>query len=266
MPDRTIFDPLPYFDTIILPGGLGIFDLLEDSTLSDWLSAQRRAARRICAICNGVFAFGAAGLLDGRTVTTHWMDAGRLATMFPRAHVEPDRIYVKDQALYTTAGVTAGIDLALVLIEEDIDRTMALDVAKYLVVPLRRAGGQSQFSPLLEIQASSDTTTSAVQQYLFSSLEQDHSVASVAEKMGISSRHLSRSFKKESGVTLMDFLGNARLDAVRRYLENSELGIGEIARLCGFANASSLRRVFQRRLELSPLEYRQRFRADLAVA
>ena len=262
MPDRTIFDPLPHFDTVILPGGLGIFEVLEDSTLNDWLNQRRRDSRRLCAICNGVFAFGAAGLLNGRTVTTHWMDAARLAQMFPRALIEPDRIYVKDQSLYTTAGVTAGIDLALALIEEDLGRAMALDVAKYLIVPLRRAGGQSQFSPLLDIQAGSDTSAGAAQEYMLAHLGDDHNLLSVAERIGISPRHLSRSFKKTCGVTLMDFLSNARLDAVRRYLETSELGLGEIARLCGFGNADSLRRIFTRRLQVSPQQYRLRFHAE----
>ena len=146
VPDRTIFDPCPEFDTVIIPGGLGIFEVLEDSTLSEWLVRQRRISRRVAAICNGVFAFGSAGMIDHKTVTTHWMDAARLAAMFPKAKVEPDQIYVKDGGLYTTAGVTAGIDLALVMIEEDFGKKMALDVAKYLIVYVRRAGGQSQFT------------------------------------------------------------------------------------------------------------------------
>ena len=129
MPDRTIFDPCPHFDTLIVPGGLGVFDILEDTTLTDWLVAQGESCRRIGAICNGVFVLGAAGMINGKTVTTHWMDAARLASMFRKATVEPDRIYVKDNSLYTTAGVTAGIDLSLALIEEDFGKQMALDLS-----------------------------------------------------------------------------------------------------------------------------------------
>ncbi|WP_186206621.1 GlxA family transcriptional regulator [Burkholderia gladioli] len=137
-PDRTIFDPCPPFDTLIVPGGLGVFEVLDDSTLADWLRRQQRACRRLAAICNGAFAFGAAGLLDRRTVATHWMDVARLSAMFPNARVEPDLIYVKDENVYTTAGVTAGIDLALAMIEEDFGREIALGVAKYLIVYVRR--------------------------------------------------------------------------------------------------------------------------------
>lgn len=261
MPDRTIFDPCPQFDTVIIPGGLGVFDVLEDSTLIDWLTAQGGACRRLGAICNGVFALGATGLINSKTVTTHWMDASRLAAMFPKTLVEPDRIYVKDGSLYTTAGVTAGIDLSLALIEEDFGRKMALDVAKYLIVYLRRAGGQSQFSPLLEIQAGIDSQVAAIQEFILKSLHENHTLVSIAEKAHMSPRNLSRIFSRECGVTLMSFLGAARIDAARRYLESTDLAIKEIARRCGFNSADSLRRIFCHRLKISPFEYRQRFKS-----
>lgn len=260
-PDRTIFDPCPHFDTLIVPGGLGVFDVLEDTTLTDWLAAQGESCRRIGAICNGVFALGAAGMISGKTVTTHWMDAARLAAMFRKATVEPDLIYMKDGALYTTAGVTAGIDLSLALIEEDFGRKMALDVAKYLIVYLRRAGGQSQFSPLLELQAGSDSPVGEVQSYIIANLEADHTLETIAEKMQMSTRHLSRIFKQECGVTLMNFVNDARIDAARRYLESTDVGLAEIAVRCGLSNAATLRRIFAKRLGISPLDYRQRFRS-----
>src|SRR3984957_5497698 len=153
VPDRTIFDTCPDFDTVVVSGGLGIFEAFDDPALSDWLKAQHRTARRVAAICNGLFALGTAGLLDNKVVTTHWLDVPRLASTFPRAKIEPDNIFVKDGKIYTTAGVTAGIDLSLAMIEDDFGRAMALDGAKYLIGYLRRAGGQSQFSPLLESQA-----------------------------------------------------------------------------------------------------------------
>jgi transcriptional regulator GlxA family with amidase domain len=262
VPDRTIFDPCPEFDTVILPGGLGIFEVLEDSTLSEWLVRQRRISRRIAAICNGVFAFGSAGMIDHKTVTTHWMDAARLAAMFPKAKVEPDQIYVKDGGLYTTAGVTAGIDLALVMIEEDFGKKMALDVAKYLIVYVRRAGGQSQFSPLLETQAAADSQIQPVQQYLLDNLQLPHTMASLAKRLNMSSRNLSRVFSKECGVSLMAFLNDARIDAARRYLESTDHPVSNIARRCGFESADTLRRTFSKRLHISPMEYRQRFRSS----
>ncbi|AME25921.1 MULTISPECIES: GlxA family transcriptional regulator [Burkholderiaceae] len=262
VPDRTIFDPCPQFDTVIIPGGLGIFEVLEDSTLSEWLVRQRRLSRRIAAICNGVFAFGAAGMIDNRTVTTHWMDAARLATMFPKANVERDQIYVKDEGIYTTAGVTAGIDLALVMIEEDFGKKMALDVAKYLIVYVRRAGGQSQFSPLLETQGTADSQIQPVRQYLLDNLHLPHTMTSLAERLNMSARNLSRVFSKECGVSLIAFLNDARIDAARRYLESTDHAVSVIARRCGFENADTLRRTFSKRLHISPMEYRQRFRSN----
>ncbi len=264
-PDRTIFDPAPHFDTLIVPGGLGVFDLLEDTPLIDWLLAQGENCRRVGAICNGVFALGAAGMINGKTVTTHWMDAARLSTMFRKAIVEPDRIYVKDDALYTTAGVTAGIDLSLALIEEDFGKKMALDVAKYLIVYLRRAGGQSQFSPLLELQAETDSPVGAIKSYVLANLDVEHTLPSIAEKMQMSERHLSRIFKQECGMTLMTFVNDARIDAVRRHLEATDISLTEIARRCGFTNAATLRRVFAKRLGIGPVDYRERFKTDDAM-
>ncbi|KAF1027016.1 MAG: Isonitrile hydratase [Pseudomonas sp.] len=259
IPDRTIFDPCPHFDTVILPGGLGIFEVYHDSTLADWLAAQHKRARRLAAICNGVFALGAARLIDHKRVTTHWMDAARLSASFPLAHIEPDQIYIQHDSLYTTAGVTAGIDLSLALIEEDFGKDMAIDVAKYLVVYLRRAGGQSQFSPLLDIQASSDSQVGALQNYLLQHLHLEHSLTSLAERAHMSPRNLTRLFTKETGLSPMAFLADARIDAARRHLEGTELCIKDIARRCGFDNAEALRRSFAKRLSINPADYRQRF-------
>lgn len=262
MPDRTIFDACPEFDTIVVPGGLGIFDSYDDPALSDWLRGQYRRSRRLSAICNGLFALGTAGLLDNRVVTTHWMDVPRLAATFPKARIEPDHLYVKDGSIYTTAGVTAGIDLSLAFIEDDFGRAMALDVAKYLIVYLRRAGGQSQFSPLLESQASTGSQTTSLQQYILDNLHINHTVASLAERAHMSSRNLARTFNKECGVTPMTFLGNARIDAARRYLESTNLSLREIARRCGFDSTDGFRRTFNRRLQINPAEYRARFRSE----
>jgi len=265
LPDRTIFDICPEFDTIIVPGGLGIFDTFDDPALSGWLKDQYKRCRRMSAICNGLFGLGSAGLLDNRVVTTHWMDVPRLATTFPKARIEPDHIYVQDGSIFTTAGVTAGIDLALAMIESDFGRQMALDVAKYLVVYLRRAGGQSQFSPLLEVQASASSQTLGLQQYMLDNLQVDHTVSSLAERVHMSARNLARTFMKEAGVAPMTFLNHARIDAARHYLEATGLPLRDIARRCGFDTTDSLRRIFQRSLQINPTDYRERFRSSRAT-
>lgn len=262
MPDRTIFDVCPEFDTVIVPGGLGIFDVFDDPALSEWLRQQYRRSRRVCAICNGLFALGSAGLLDNRVVTTHWMDVPRLSTTFPKARIEPDHIYVHDGGVYTTAGVTAGIDLSLALIEEDFGKAITLDVAKYLIVHVRRAGGQSQFSPLLESQAAPGSLTGALQQYMLDNLHVEHTAASLASRVHMSERNLARTFVKECGVTPIAFLNNARIDAARRYLEATDVSLREIAKRCGLDSVDALRRVFARRLQINPAEYRERFRSD----
>lgn len=261
VPDRTIFDPCPDFDTVLIPGGVGIFDAMQDAGLCEWVVARSRACRRLAAICNGAFLLGAAGLLDGRTATTHWIDAGNLARQFPRAIVEPDRIYVKDKGIYTTAGVTAGIDLSLVLIEEDFGRVLALDVAKYLIVYLRRAGGQSQFSPLLDVQGTANSEVERLQHYLQENLREQHTLDSIAKKAHMSARNLSRLFARDCGISPMAFLNDARIDAARRMLEETDCSMKEIAAKCGFDSPTGLRRAFQRRLELTPLEYKHRFRS-----
>ncbi len=262
-PDRTIFDPCPHFDTLIVPGGLGVFDLLEDHTVLEWLREQFQSCRRVAAICNGVFLLGAAGLINDKVVTTHWMDASRLAATFRRARVERDRIFVKDGSLYTTAGVTAGIDLSLALIEEDFGRKLAVEVAKYLVVYLRRGGGQSQFSPLLENEAPDGELVRAVHRWLHADLSAAISLQSLAEKAHMSVRNFTRAFKRETGMTPLAFINDARIDHARSFLENTDIGLAEIAKRCGFGSAENFRRVFARRLDLTPMEYRQHFRSSV---
>ena len=260
-PDLLISDELPHLDTLIIPGGLGVFDVMDDSALVAWLATQYDSCRRTAAICNGVFALASAGLINGRNVSTHWMDAANLSNQFPKAKVDADRIYTRDGSLYTTAGVTAGIDLALAFIEEDQGREMAVAVAKFLIVYLRRPGSQSQFSPLLEMQSSLDSDVGRIQDYIMQNLTQPHSLSSLAQWAGTSERNLSRQFKKNTGVSVMEFVRSARMDAARRLLENTTLPITEVALVCGFQYAESMRRAFMERLELSPLDYRRRFRS-----
>lgn len=262
IPERTIFDPCPYFDTILIPGGMGVFDVYDDSTLRDWLRDRRSDCRRMVAISNGVFILGAAGLIDRRPVAVHWTYASRLREMFPMVHIYRDQLHVVAGTLYTSAGTTASTDLSLMMIEEDFGKQLATDVARYLVVYLRRAGGQSQFSPLVELQGEVTSQVGVVQAYILSHLDQSHSLHSLAERAHMSARNLSRRFARETGVTPMAYLTDARVDAARRYLEVSHLPIKEIAAQCGFDSAMSLRRSFVKRLFISPQEYRQRFQSE----
>ncbi|WP_263264557.1 GlxA family transcriptional regulator [Pseudomonas sp. RIT-PI-S] len=259
--DRSIFEPCPFFDTLIVPGGVGVFDVYEDPRLVAWLGRQFKRCRRLAAVCNGVFALGGAGLLDHRRVTSHWADAARLRAAFPQVRVCAESIRLKDGPLYTSAGVSASIDLALLLIEEDFGRKMALRVAKYLLVYLERPGGQSQFRPLVDRQAHGDAHVQAVREYVAANLQQPHSLASLAERVHMSPRNLTRLFSKQTGITPMAFVNDARIDAARELLETTELPVGAVAARCGIDSADNLRRVFSKRLGLSPLEYRQRFQA-----
>ncbi|QGZ65083.1 GlxA family transcriptional regulator [Paraburkholderia acidisoli] len=265
-PERTIFDPCPHFDTVIVPGGLGIFPLLEDKAFCAWLVARRAASRRLAAVCNGAFAFGAAGLLEDRTVTTHWMDAPRLAAMFPRTTVQRDKIFVKDEGLYTTAGVSAGVDLAIAMIEEDFGRSVALAVAKYLIVYVQRSGDQSQFSPLLEAPTAAESPMHRLQTYMLENLTENHTMESLADEANMSARNLSRVFARECGVSVMAYLADARIDAARQLLEATDAPLTEVARRCGFDGSEALRQAFNRRLKISPLEYRSRFQSSEPVA
>lgn len=259
-PDYTIYDTHPTVDTLIVPGGLGVFDAMEEEGLCQWLRVQQTLCRRHAAICNGIFAYAAAGLINGRLVTTHWMDATHLQTRFSQARVEADRIYCKDGSLYSTAGVTAGIDLALLLIEEDYGSEIALGVAKFLIVYLRRPGGQSQFSPLLEMQSNADSVSHNIQQYILNNLELDHSLVSLAQWAATSERSLSRLFKRETGKTVKGFLSSARIDAARRLLETSDMPTKQIASKCGFRSVDALAKRFNKALDVTPVEYRRRFR------
>lgn len=261
LPDYSIVDSPPQFDTVIVPGGLGVFDLLDDATVNDWLIKQSGSCRRLAAVCNGALTFGVAGLLQNRTVTTHWMDAPRLGTMVPTAKVLRDQIFVKDDKLYTTAGVSAGIDLALALIEEDCGKELALSVAKYLIVHVQRSGDQSQYGPLVDIQTPAESPIQRLQQFMLDNLTENHTVDSLATRAKLSGRQLSRVFSREYGITLMAFLSDARLDAAKRYLESTNAPLSEISRRCGFDGADALRQAFSRRLKISPLEYRSRFQS-----
>jgi transcriptional regulator GlxA family with amidase domain len=247
------------YATVLAAGGPALPEAGPDDQLSAWLVAAAARSGLYGSICTGAFAFGHAGLLDGHTVTTHWQNAARLAALFPKSRVEFDRIYLRDGRLVTSAGVTAGIDLALALVTEDHGPQVALAVAKRLVVVAQRQGGQSQFSPFLTVPANSTSPIAKVQAHVMEHIGSTLPVEKLAEIAGMSSRSFARSFVEEAGVTPHEFIERARVDAARNLLEGSDLPLKAVAYHCGFATTDRMRLVFAKRLGLSPAQYRASF-------
>ncbi len=248
--------------TLVVPGGDGARSTgsaVEE--LTGWLRQNAPGARRIASVCTGAFLLARAGLLAGRRVTTHWAYASALERQFPEVVVDPEPIHVRDGAIVTSAGVTAGIDLALALVEEDVGREAALAVARHLVVFLRRPGGQAQFSAQLRAQLAQRQPLREVQQWITERPAADLSVDSLAARAGLSPRQFARSFTAETGVTPGRYVDRVRLDAARRGLEDSGDGIEQVARNCGYGTPEAMRRAFIRTLGVSPADYRQRFQA-----
>jgi transcriptional regulator GlxA family with amidase domain len=248
--------------TLVVPGGNGTRSAgpaIEE--MAGWLRQHAPAARRITSVCTGAFLLARAGLLVGRRVTTHWAYADALARQFPDAIVDQEPIYVRDGTIVTSAGVTAGIDLALALVEEDVGREAALAVARHLVVFLRRPGGQAQFSAQLRAQLARRQPLREVQQWITERPAADLSVDSLAARAGLSPRHFARSFAAETGMTPGRYVGRVRLEAARRGLEDTGDGIEQVARYCGYPTPEAMRRAFVRTLGVSPAGYRQRFQA-----
>ncbi len=251
-------------DTVMVPGGDGAEQLLCDEAFLDWLRRMSTRARRIGSICTGAFLLAAAGILDGRRAVTHWDWCGRLAAAFPNVKVEQDPIFIKEGKVYTSAGVTAGIDLALALVEEDHGHRRALEIARDLVVFMRRPGGQSQVSSLLAAQASALRPIEDLQAWIVEHLRSDLDVETLARRCGLSPRHFARIFIAEKGITPARFVEQIRVDAARALLEGTDYGPKEVAARTGFGSADSMRRSFVRVLGVAPGEYSRRFRARSA--
>ncbi|HVJ53025.1 MAG TPA: GlxA family transcriptional regulator [Aliidongia sp.] len=248
------------FSVVLVAGGPDLPDAPPDQHLSTWLIEAAAKAGLYGSICTGAFALGHAGLLDGRTVTTHWQNAPRLAEMFPAAKVEFDRIYLRDGRLVTSAGVTAGIDLSLALVAADHGAKVALAVAKRLVVVAQRQGGQSQFSPLLTSLPDGTSPIARVQAHVLDHIGDQHSIGELARIAGISARSLARLFVEETGATPHAFIERARVDTARALLEGGDLALKVIAHNCGFGSADRMRLVFAKHLGISPAQYREHFR------
>ncbi|WP_374009168.1 GlxA family transcriptional regulator [Leifsonia sp. LS-T14] len=248
-------------DTLVVSGGSDMSAAASDRKLVDNIQRLARRARRVTSVCSGAFLLAAAGLLDGRRATTHWDECALLQRDYPSVAVEPDSIYVHDGNVWTSAGVTAGIDLALALVADDHGRQAAAVVARRLVVYLRRSGGQAQFSPLLAAQSAEDEPIRNLLEWLPDHLTHDLSIPSLAARVHLSERQFSRVFKAEIGVTPAEHVEAVRLESACRLLETTTNPVDEIARNTGFGSPETMNRVFQRRLNTTPTEHRHHFGA-----
>jgi len=248
------------FDLLLVAGGPQLPDAQPRGEFLKWLQDQARGAARFGSVCTGGFTLAHAGLLDGKEVTTHWADAGRLADEFPLARVLPDRIFIRDGRLFTSAGVTAGIDLCLSLVADDWGHELAVRVAKRLVVYIQREGGQSQYSPYLGVRKEQDPIVSKVLRYVTEHITDALSIEQLASAVSVSRRTFSRLFAKYAKVTPSAFVEQVRVDSARKLLEETDAPLKTVAFKCGFHNATHMRTTFSRRLNVTPKQYRLRFR------
>ncbi|MCW3028160.1 MAG: Transcriptional regulator [Solirubrobacterales bacterium] len=259
-PNTRVADASRDIDTLIVAGGHGHADAADDGTLIEWIRRASATARRTASVCTGAFLLARAGLLDGRRATTHWASAEQLARLYPEVRVDADPIFLRDGQIWTSAGVTAGMDLALALVEEDLDRDAALAIARHLVLFLRRPGNQSQFSATLAAQQPDSEPLREVQRLVLENISAAHTVESMAARANLSPRHFARAFAAETGVTPARYVERVRLEAARRLLEDSAEPVASVAAACGFGTAETMRRSFLRALGVGPAEYRRRFR------
>lgn len=247
----------PAPDTVIVPGGEGTRDT--DPRIVRWLRAHAAQARRVVSVCSGAFVLAEAGLLAGRRATTHWRVCGTLARRYPDVRVDPEPIFIRDGPIATSAGVTAGIDLALALVEEDLGRDVALTIARHLVMFLRRPANQAQFSAQLSAQVASRSGLREVQRWVADNPHADLSIPALARRASLSPRQFARAFTAEVGETPGRYVDRVRLETARRLLEESDDSIDRIAGRCGYGTSEAMRRAFVRVLGVPPTEYRRRF-------
>jgi transcriptional regulator GlxA family with amidase domain len=248
-------------DTLLVAGGSAVEENLTSAAALRWLRAAAERARRVGSVCTGALLLGRAGLLDERRVTTHWNWSTRLARECPRARVDPDPIFIRDGKIATSAGVTAGMDLALALVEEDHGARLALQVARQLVLYLRRPGGQSQFSAALALQLSEREPLAELHAWVLEHLDQPLDVAALAARVHMSPRNFARVFRREMHSTPGKFVERLRVETARRRLEETRRSLKQIAQECGFVSAGRMRSVFQRAVGIPPARYRQHFRS-----
>ncbi len=246
-------------DTLVVSGGRDMDEAAADSQLVDNIRRLAAQSRRVTSVCSGAFLLAAAGLLDGRRATTHWAECAELERDYPEVSVDPDAIYVQDGNVWTSAGVTAGIDLALALVADDYGRKAAATVARRLVVYLRRSGGQGQFSALLAAQSANDEPIRDLLNWIPDNLTADLSIPAMASRTHLSDRQFSRVFKSEVGITPAEHVEAVRMEAACRLLETTLLGMEEVARACGFGTPETMNRSFRRRLNTTPSNHRHHF-------
>ncbi|MFB9319168.1 GlxA family transcriptional regulator [Cryptosporangium minutisporangium] len=256
VPDSDL-DETPPPDTLVVPGGEGTRSI--DPAIVDWLRQRAPDARRVASVCTGALLLADAGLLKGRRATTHWNVCATLARRHPDVDVDPEPIFVRDGPIATSAGVTAGIDLALALVEEDLGREVALAVARHLVMFLRRPGNQAQFSAQLSAQLAVRVPLRELQRWIVDHPQEDLSVPVLARRANLSPRQFARTFTAEVGQTPGRYVDAVRLETARRLLEDSGEGVEQVARRSGYGTAEAMRRAFVRSLGVSPGDYRRRF-------
>jgi transcriptional regulator GlxA family with amidase domain len=248
-------------DTLMIAGGSGVERALEDERLVAWVRRAAGRARRVASVCTGAFLLAEAGVLDGRRAATHWAGCEELARRYPAVRVDHESIFVRDGEVWTSAGVTAGMDLALALVEEDLGPEVALEAARWLVLFVRRPGGQSQFSSHLRVQAAERRPLRELQEWMTTNLDADLSVPALAERACMSPRNFARAFAREVGMTPAAYVEALRTDHARLRLESTGQKVEAVARDCGFGTVETMRRAFHRRLGVGPADYRNRFHA-----
>lgn len=254
--------PPPRHDTLVIAGGEGARHATGDEELAEWIRQASRRARRTVSICTGAYLLAAAGLLDGRKATTHWNYCDALARQFPEVKLDPEPVFVRDGDIWSSAGVTAGMDLTLALIEDDLGPEIALAVARMLVVFLKRPGGQAQFSGALSVQQATRPALRDLQAWIAAHLDEDLSVGNLAARAGFSERSFARAFRHEVGLTPAVYVETLRVERARTLLEDGASSLEAVAQAAGFSSTEVLRRAFHRHVGVSPAEYRGRFRLD----
>jgi transcriptional regulator GlxA family with amidase domain len=250
-------------DTVIVPGGTGTVQAADDEELVRWLQGPASQARRLASVCTGAFLLARAGVLDGRRATTHWAWCDVLARRHPEVEVTDDPIFVRDGDVYTSAGVTAGMDLALALVEDDLGAEVALEIARWHVMFVKRPGGQSQFSASLAGQLAGAGPVRELQEWMADNLDGDLSIPALAARAHMSERNFARVFQREVGTTPARYVESLRIERARIALSESSQPVDAVARRCGFGTAATMRRAFERRLRIRPSDYRARFQPAL---
>jgi transcriptional regulator GlxA family with amidase domain len=257
-----VMGPLPRrtaIDTLMVVGGLGTPAAVRNDTLIRWIRSAADRSRRVTSVCSGAFLLAAAGLLDGKRATTHWSECDTLGEYFPSVTVEADPIFVRDGDVWTSAGVTAGMDLALALVEDDLGADVAREVARWLVLFVQRPGGQSQFSAQLAAQQPERDVLRELTEWMADHLASDLSVAALARRAGMSTRNFARAFRAETGHTPAGYAESLRVEAARRLLESTDRTVDDIARACGFGTVETMHRTFKRTVRVTPGQYRRHF-------